>query len=574
MNGRGQEVRELIAGILNMPVGALADSMGIGDIPAWDSLAQVAIMTSLEEQYNLNLDFDNMMEATSVASIIALAEAPDTETPLPPSPPSPTAFVKQQGQPVVHTILANADKAPAKAALIFDDTALTYRHLAQGIHAAAHYLTSQGFSQGDTLALFAEKRKEFFYLYLGAHLIGATVLNVDPSINGTLKAHLFQRTHPRLSIGNAPTKADVTYDTIDFKLPAPFPPPPLPMETVADIMFTTGTTGDPKGVPLTHANLAAAARQINRFIHNTSEDIEVVALPICHSFGMGRIRCVLSMGGTAVLINGFSNTLHLLETLKDYQATGFAFVPAAWAYLQHMSGDKISQYAPRLRYIEIGSAPMPVAERQHLMQLFPTTRICMHYGLTEASRSTFLEFHSDNTHLDTAGKAVQGTQIAIMSETGAPCPPGVPGEICIHGEHVMKAYLGQSPEQCHYGSFFRTGDWGMLDADGYLHIMGRTRDIINTGGKKVSPDEIETVLLQMPGIADCACVAVPDPQGILGEVIKAVLVADTEAPPPGDQAIKAFAASKLEHHKVPTFIEWRPSLPKTSSGKIQRRLIN
>ena len=577
----------MVAGILEVPVESVVDSLGVGDISQWDSLAQMAIMTTLEEEYGLSVPEERMMELSTIGQIVAYANgevgqsaaAPPPAGPcFCPAPAAPAGAVSAPAvppynrQPVVLTIHQRADEHPAKTALVFESQAVTYRQLVLGMRSAAAYLRQRGVKPGDAVALYAEKTKEFYYCYFGAHLMGAAVINLDTSIKEERLGYIFEQTHPVLCLG-AGLKADARFSELgleqyapDTELTAP------PMESVADIMFTTGTTGEPKGVPLTHANLAAAAWQINSFIGTAADDVEVLALPICHSFGMGRSRCVLAAGATLVPVPGFSNPKRLFAAMDQYRATGLAFVPAAWAYLQKMSGDALAAHAAGLRYIEIGSAAMDAATRRHLMELFPNARICMHYGLTEASRSAFIEFHSQNDHLDSAGLPAPGVQISILSPEGAPVHPGEEGEICIRGAHVAASYLNQTADSCRHGEFFRTGDWGTLDADGYLHVLSRTKDIINTGGKKVSPDEVERILLAIPGVAEAACVPAHDPKGVLGEVVRAVLVPDG-SPRPSDDSIRAAVAAQAEPYKVPAVIEWRDSLPKTESGKLQRRLI-
>lgn len=564
-------VCELVAGILDVPAASLTPETGVGDLPQWDSLAQVAIVTSMEDDFGVDMDADSLMDVATLADLIALAEGKEKGAAEPaPTALHPAAAAVSAFRSIESAICQAAERHPAKTALILETESITYHQLRQGMHAAAAWLAAHGVGSGDAVALAAERRKEFFYAYFGTHLLGAIVLNLDAEIKPERLGYITSCTRPRLSIGLG---TGVTYEDIAVAPAAvDTPAPALSADMTADIMFTTGTTGDPKGVPLTHANLAAAADQINRFIGTTAEDVEVVALPICHSFGMGRVRCVLSQGGTIVLAPGFSNTKRLFAALADYRATGFAFVPAAWAYLQKMSGDALAAHAQHLRYIEIGSAAMAEETRRHLMQLFPRTRICMHYGLTEASRSAFIEFHAEEAHLNSAGKPSPDVEIAVFSPQGERLGAKAEGEIGVKGRHVTPGYLHQAAEACRFGDFFRTGDWGMIDPDGYLHILSRTKDIINTGGKKVSPDEVEQILCTLPGIAEAACVPAPDPQGILGEVVKAVLVSDG-SPAPADDDVRAYVAARTEHYKVPVLVEWRASLPKTVSGKLQRRLL-
>lgn len=565
-----QEIIELVAGILAVPVEALSLQTGAGDLPEWDSLAQVAIVTTVEEEYQLNLDPDSLMDIATIADLVTLVDGQDSESNV--QIQSPESPIKQMAvETVVGSICRMAEYQPASTALVIGSVAVTYRQLADNIASVVSWYRAQGVKSGDCVALGAIKCREFIACYFAAHALGCVVVNLDPEINSDRLAYVLSVTKPALIIG-VPHEKTLAYSAVDMDSAAVLPELPAP-DMVADMMFTTGTTGEPKGVPLTHANLAAAVVQINRFIGNNATDVEVVALPICHSFGMGRVRCVLSSGGTVVLVSGFSNVKQLFHTLKAYRATGFSFVPSAWAYMQRMAGDKLAEFAEFLRYIEIGSAPMSVDVRRHLMNLFPKTRICMHYGLTEASRSTFIEFHSEAAHLHTAGKPAFGVQVRIYSESGMLMPPGEEGEICVKGAHVVQSYFDSNDAALyHCDGYFRTGDWGILDEDGYLQVLSRTKDIINSGGKKISPEEVERVLLAIPGVVECACVSAPDPQGLLGEVVKAVLVSDGSCQP-DVEFIKKHVALHLESYKCPAVYEWRESLPRTSSGKIQRRFL-
>jgi long-chain acyl-CoA synthetase len=236
-----------------------------------------------------------------------------------------------------------------------------------------------------------------------------------------------------------------------------------------------------------------------------------------------------------------------------------------------MSGQKIGQFADQLRYIEIGSSFMSIEDKELLCELLPNTRICMHYGLTEASRSAFMEFHSEHDQLNTAGKASPNVDVKIFDAEGKEQPIGAEGEVCVKGEHVTCSYWNETPERFakdFFNGYFRTGDCGYLDADGYIHLKSRIKEMINVGGKKVSPMEVEDVLNTIPGIADCACVAMPDPEGVLGEVVKAFIVCNDDALT--NAAIIEALRPKLEVYKLPVAIERIDAIPKTASGKVQR----
>ena len=465
-----------------------------------------------------------------------------------------------------------AQTKPGKVAVVSGKNSVTYQQLCCRALSAKEFL-SQKLNQGDVLILSAGKQIEFLYAYLGAHLSGIIVVPIAPDTNSTRLQHILRETGAKLLVGFE--CKDVQVESLPLKEFADlgeslFSVPPFPDENaVADILFTTGTTGLPKGVPLTFNNEAAAARNINVFVQNTSEDIELLALPISHSFGLGRIRCCLSIGSTIIILGSFANVKKLYRTIEENHVTGFTMVPASWRYLKKFSGDTIKKYADQLRYIEMGSAFFSVEEKQHLANLLPNSRVCMHYGLTEASRSAFMEFHEDSENLNTVGKPSPFTEIEIFDEQGNILPTNTEGELCVKGEHVMKGYLNHPIEGDFFGSYFRTGDWGYKNAEGYICLKSRKKELINVGGKKVSPIEIEDQLIKIKGIKDCACVGVNDPEGILGEVVKAFIVEEPQAEITFEE-IAAQLQGHIEDYKMPVQYQWIDAIPRTQSGKIQR----
>ena len=475
---------------------------------------------------------------------------------------------------IEEAIRHHASATPKKVAVIDEKgNSISYKELEENMQMAAHAFFKSGIKKGDRIILSASKSIDFLYLYFGAHLEGIITVPVDPEINPTRMSRIVESTKPIRIFGELRhiTKFDVhpfseVMDTVKetdiCNLPA--------SEHIADILFTTGTTGDPKGVALTNGNEYQAACNINEFIGNTIDDIELLALPISHSFGLGRIRCVLLKGATLVILGSFASMKKFYRAIDDYGVTGFGMVPSSWQYISRMSGDRITDYAGQLRYIEIGSAAMPIAEKKRLMSLLPDTRICMHYGLTEASRSAFISFSDDMEHLDTAGKASPNCEIAIFSEEGLKAGNGIEGEVCVKGGHVCADYWNnhEEYERDFHEGFFRTGDWGYLDKDGYLHLKSRRKEMINVGGKKVSPMEVEEALETIEGIREAACVGMPDP--VMGEVVRACVVSDSDI---DEQKIKDILVPMLENYKIPVCIERIDAIPRTASGKIQRLML-
>lgn len=469
-------------------------------------------------------------------------------------------------------IFDQVQNIPDKVALISGDTEITYSQLWDYCLCAAEKLKQDyHLKKGDRVILSAAGNIEFVYAYFGVHIAGGICVPIDPDTNQTRFEYIEKSTTPVCVMGllhNVKKETISFSDVVNGTSKATYIAPE--QSQVADILFTTGTTGAPKGVALSYNNLSAAARNINAFIGNTSSDVELLALPVSHSFGLGRLRCTLSKGATVVMLGTFANVKKFFKEMARCQVTMFAMVPASWGFIKKMSGKYIGKFADQLKFIEIGSSFMPVVDKELLMSLLPNTRICMHYGSTEASRSAFMEFHTYKDNLLSIGKASPNVEIKIFTSLGTPAALGEEGEVCVKGEHVTCSYWNETPERFasdFYDGYFRTGDCGTMDAEGNIYLKSRIKEMINVGGKKVSPMEVEDILNTIPGIKESACIGIPDPGIVLGEVVKAFIVADDNL---SDEEIMQQLRPQLEVYKLPVEIERINAIPKTGSGKIQR----
>ena len=469
-------------------------------------------------------------------------------------------------------IFDHVQNTPDKVVLISGDTEITYSQLWDYCLCSAEKLKQDyHLKKGDRVILSAAGNIEFVYAYFGVHIAGGICVPIDPDTNQTRFEYIEKSTTPVCVMGllhNVKKETIPFSDVVNGTSKATYIAPE--QSQVADILFTTGTTGAPKGVALSYNNLSAAARNINAFIGNTSSDVELLALPVSHSFGLGRLRCSLSKGATVVMLGTFANVKKFFKEMARCQVTMFAMVPASWGFIKKMSGKYIGKFADQLKFIEIGSSFMPVEDKELLMSLLPDTRICMHYGSTEASRSAFMEFHTYKDNLLSIGKASPNVEIKIFTSQGTPAALGEEGEVCVKGEHVTCSYWNETPERFasdFYDGYFRTGDCGTMDAEGNIYLKSRIKEMINVGGKKVSPMEVEDILNTIPGIKESACIGIPDPGIVLGEVVKAFIVADDNL---SDEEIMQQLRPQLEVYKLPVEIERINAIPKTGSGKIQR----
>lgn len=467
----------------------------------------------------------------------------------------------------------HAIQTPDKVAVIEGAKEITYAQLWSNALRAASYYNKKG-KKGDRVILSASKSVEFVYSYFGAHLAGLITIPVDSVVNELRLQRIIKSSSPigiygsiyldKEKYGVQSFPAIEEEEEADCVMPS--------SNAIADILYTTGTTGLPKGVVLTHFNEYSSAENINTFIGNTSDEIELLALPVSHSFGLGRIRCTILKGATIDLLGSFANMKKFYREFENRHITGFGMVPASWNYIKKMSGEKIADYASQIKYIEIGSAPMMMEDKLLLLHLLPDTRICMHYGLTEASRSSFLCFGDSLDHLDSIGKETPNVDIRIFGEDGVEIADGKEGEVCVKGGNVCSDYWGDDEnkyKESFFEGYFRTGDWGYKNEDGFYYLVSRKKELINVGGKKLSPIEVEEVINSMRGITESACIGIHD--DVMGELVKAFVVKSDEAITADD--VVNEAKGKLESYKVPVFVEFIDELPKTDSGKLQRLLL-
>jgi acyl-CoA synthetase (AMP-forming)/AMP-acid ligase II len=356
-------------------------------------------------------------------------------------------------------------------------------------------------------------------------------------------------------------------------------PPPMPGIDLdlCMLVYTSGSTGLPKGVMMTHRNVVAAASSIASYLENTPDDIVLNVLPISFDYGLYQVLMAIKVGATLVLEKSFAFPQAILNRMQEEKVTGLPLVPTMAAMILGMKDLQPGAF-PALRYITNTAAALPPAHIMRLQELFPATRIYSMYGLTECKRCTYLPPAELARRPSSVGIAIPGTEAYVVDGTGARAKPGETGELVIRGAHVMKGYW-ENPEATDkalkpgpypWEKVLHTGDLFRTDAEGFLYFVGRKDDIIKSRGEKVSPKEVENALYALPGIREAAVVGVPDP--ILGLAIKAVVALEPGADL-SEQTVIRHCAKHLEDFMVPKIVEFRDELPKTQSGKISRRLV-
>ena len=339
------------------------------------------------------------------------------------------------------------------------------------------------------------------------------------------------------------------------------------------ILYTSGTTGQPKGAELTHSNMAHNALLANRIFGLHPHDVHLLTLPLFHSFGQTvQMNAGFATGATIVLLPRF-DAATALELMQAEQVTFFAGVPTMYHALLHCEETgrfDIEKIAARLRMAVSGGAALPAEVLRRFEERFAVP-ILEGYGLSETSPIATFNRVDRPRRPGSIGLPVWGVGVRIVRDDGSEADDGEPGEIVIRGHNVMKGYF-RRPEATAAAidaqGWFRTGDIGTRDADGYFYVVDRKKDMIIRGGFNVYPRELEEVLLTHPAVSLAAVVGVPHPSH--GEEVKAFVVRVPGATLTEDGLI-AWCKQNMAAYKYPRLVEFRASLPMTATGKILKR---
>lgn len=343
-------------------------------------------------------------------------------------------------------------------------------------------------------------------------------------------------------------------------------------DDLAAIFYTSGSTGQSKGVMLSHRNLVSNTVATVEYLKLTASDSIIQILPFYYIYGNSLLLTHMLAGGRVVIDNRFAFPQAVLDTMIASEVTGLSGVPSNFMILlnnTNFCGDKL----PHLRYLtQAGGAMAPEVTRR-LMAAFPDREICIMYGQTEASpRVTYLPPEMLSKKLGSIGINVPGVTIELLDQVGKPVPTGEVGEIVISGDNVMLGYFNSPEEQGQVlkDGYLYSGDLARCDEDGYFYVVSRKKEIIKVGGNRVSAKEVEERILECPKVQEVAVVSVSD--DILGEAIKAVVVL-RYGETADQKEIQGHCRASLAAHKVPGSVEFVAELPKLQSGKVNKRAL-
>ena len=520
----------------------------------------------------------------------------------------PEGTSEVQGRTLGGMLRDVADRRPDAPFLLSGDRVLTYGTVAERARSLAAALHSLGVEPGDRVAVDLPNWPEFAVAVFAAAELGAVIVPLDPGYaprelqfmlrnseavaavtaeryRGTDFLELFESLLvelPDLQYLVTVGEEELWYDDRIFQFedlvssgtgrPLRVPDPD-PADVFA-ILYTAGTTGKPKGVMLTQDNLARTARGTARALGLRSEDVTLCVVPLFHIFGLGAALLTAAASGSAVALQERFDPAEALRLVERHGATVLHGVPTMFLMMERALAPDEAGDRPDLSTLRAGiAAGAPVSESlatRMRERLVPGLEIA--YGMTETSPTVTLTRPEDPEvkRKQTVGRPLEGVRVRILDDAGDELPPESVGEVAVQGFNVMSGYFRQPSETetaFTADGFLRTGDLGMVDEDGYLHIVGRVSDVIIRGGYNVHPREVEDHLRSHPAVLDVAVIGVPNE--MLGELVCAC-VRPVEGAIITEEELRDYCRTALADYKVPDEIRFMEEFPMTPSGKARR----
>jgi long-chain acyl-CoA synthetase len=456
---------------------------------------------------------------------------------------------------------------------------LSFKELYSSSFHLASWLRKE-FGTNKNILLLSVNNRFFLTAYFAIIKSGNVCIPLDPNIEKENLEYISGLTNPVMIFMTRDIERKITAgavkcifpDTIgkyEFRGSLTDKEENLDSEACAEIIFTSGSTGVPKGVMISHKNLIANTESIVTYLKLNQEDRMLVVLPFYYCYGLSLLHTHLRVGGSIVLNNSFIFLGSIINNLLEYKCTGFAGVPSHFQILLRKSDNFKTTKFPDLKYVtQAGGKLAPIFIDEFRVSHPEITFIVM-YGQTEATaRLSFLPPELYEAKKGSMGKGIPGVELRVINEKGEKIKPGEIGEVIARGDNVMLGYFKdeEGTKNAIRDGWLYTGDLGTVDKDGYIFLTARKKEIIKVGGKRISPKEIEAVILELPEVVDCTIEGVEDE--LLGEALKATIVIRAEN---GKETmvdkIKQHCSRHLALYKVPHIFELKEQLVISATGK-------
>ncbi len=473
--------------------------------------------------------------------------------------------------------IETASRVPNKTFLVSPGgEKFSYEEIYRKARKFAYLLNDNGIKSGQRVILTFPNSVEYICAYLGLLLRGCTGILVDfrsrpdhlKYVYNNCEASIMVTPKERSGFEEIPNQL-IFPSNLDEIPEIPENEIDMSSNPLALIMYTSGSTGIPKGVMLTHANLSHTIRSITEWADINDNDRELTTLSLTHLFGLAHIHIYWKLGGTVFIEEKLGDIPGILKKIESEHITSFPGTPGGFKLILDQFSEQFKKYCRNLKYIIVNSAPMDEDYIKKILELLPNTRFYMYYGLTEASRSTRICYNEHTDKLKSVGTPTPGSEVIVGTSVDRLI--NEIGEILIRGPHVTSGYWGMDSSEFFNNGWFKSGDLGIMDADGFITWEGRLKEQINIDGLKLVPGEVELVLMAHERVLDCAVVGAPDE--LTGECVVGFAVVEGSPDKKLEIDLRKHCLRKLEVYKIPKKIIFVDKIPKTDSGKVKRVLL-
>lgn len=484
---------------------------------------------------------------------------------------------------IVEALVCHAEKKPRRICIVDDRGENTYEDIRELSIKCAEYMKMCGVKKGSCVVVECTQDSRFLICAFSCQLMGAIFVPVEnKAIKERIDEILKETEAVLLLYDNNVTSHYNMMSVTDFfeglsKLNTVQVVSDWNSENtedVSEVLYTTGTTGKPRGIVLTNANNIAIAENIKYGTKMKDDSVELIPLPLSHSHGLRSCYADILNGSTIVLVSGVMNVKRIFELIARYKVSALDLSPNAAKILLKLSKGGLNGYASQIDFIQIGTAMLDENLKNELCNIFPNSRLYNFYGSTESGRVCVLDFNAERGKIGCIGSPARHAKCVITDEKRQIIRSSKEntGLLAISGKMNMKRYIGSEEltQEVMHNGYIYTNDIGYIDENGEIYVLGRIDDVINYKGIKIVPEEIETYVLKYNGVSDCACIGVEDE--LCGYIPKVFVVVKNKENFDASQLLK-FLETYIESNKMPKLVEIIDEIPRTSNGKILRRKL-
>ena len=491
---------------------------------------------------------------------------------------------------VADLLKSNAKDSPNKPAIVFRDQPISFEELRDKVFRLANALADLGIKSQDKIGIYLPNWPEYIYSYLALFCLGATVVPLDYMLTEREMAACLNHCEAKYLIAKqkdinvlnqlkkeVETIQDIilihdkekgfsNFEDLTTNSNLQFKVRNIKEDDLSLILYTSGTTGNPKGIMLTYKHLSASSMATDYFVKWTDKDITICVLPFSHVAGLMYTLLSISFNITLILMERFI-PLQFLKNIQRYKATCFYLVPSMYYAILHLKEFEKFDLSS-IRFINVFGAPSSPEVLRRFHQYCPQASFLNGWGLTETN-GPIVVTPMGSDKLESVGRSLPWVEIKIVDDNDNELTKGQLGEIIIRSWVVMKGYYRdeEGTRSVMRDGWFHTGDLGRFDKENYLYILGRKKEMIKVSGELVYAAEVESVIAKHPYVKEVAVLGAPDQ--LRGEVVRAVVVLHSDAEIK-EEDIRYFSKEQLAHFKVPHIVEFRSELPKTRTGKIDK----